>query len=301
MPANLANRFNRLEASYFYDGAQALLGAQRDRFLQNYKFQLEPASDDRPFHFHFVKWSSFAELLELRHRGGSALLETGYLTLVITLLLGLMLSLLLILLPLLFVKRDISPTTIYFSRFRVLAYFSALGLGFLLIEIAFLQKFILLLQHPLYAAAVVLASFLIAAGMGSAFAQGFAGKLHSRRVTAYAVLFIILIGSAYLLLLGPLLQLAGGWPLLARIPLSIALITPLGFCMGIPFPLGLSAISIGPTTLTPWAWGINGCASVIGAILASLLAIHFGFNLVVLVAMTCYLIAAVSYPTTRGD
>ena len=67
------------------------------------------------------------------------------------------------------------------------------------------------------------------------------------------------------------------------------------------FPLGLSAIRIGPTVLTPWAWGINGCASVVSAVLASLLAIHFGFNLVILVALTCYLAAIFSYPVTKAD
>jgi hypothetical protein len=158
-----------------------------------------------------------------------------------------------------------------------------------------------LLHHPLYAAAVVLASFLIAAGIGSAFAQNFAGSLRSRRVTTYAMLTIIVFGSAYLFLLGPLMQSAGGWPLFARILISIALIAPLGFCMGMPFPLGLSAIRIGPTVLTPWAWGINGCASVVSAVLASLLAIHFGFNLVILVALTCYLAAIFSYPVTKAD
>lgn len=72
--------------------------------------------------------------------------------------------------------------------------------------------------------------------------------------------------------------------------------------MGMPFPLGLTSISIGAVSLTPWAWGINGCASVVSAVLASLLAIHFGFNLVILIAMTCYLVAAASYPmATSGE
>ena len=304
MPPSQANRYNRLASAYFYEGAQALLGAERDQFLQDYKFSLHPASDDRPFHFHFVKWRTLGELLELRQRGGSALLETGYLTLVITLLLALALSLLLILLPLFLVNRnpESAATSIGFGKLRVLGYFGALGLGFLLIEISFLQKFILLLHHPLYAAAVVLSSFLVAAGLGSAFAQRFAGTLRAQRINAYAVLGIILLGSAYLLLLGPLLQWAGGWSLAARMLLSIILIAPLGFCMGMPFPLGLASISIGAAPLTPWAWGINGCASVVSAVLASLLAIHFGFNLVILIAMTCYLVAAASYPmATSGE
>ena len=299
MPATEANRFNRLESAYFFDGVQALLGADRDQFLQDYKFRLEPASDDQPFHHHFVKWHTLAELFELRHQGGSALLETGYLTLLVTLPVCLVLSLVLILLPIVFARQDESSTVLSFSRYRVLTYFAALGLGFLLIEIAFLQKFILLLHHPLYAAAVVLASFLIAAGMGSAFAQGYTGTLRAKRVTRYAVLIIIVFGCAYVVLLEPLMQQAGAWPLSTRVLVSIALITPLGFCMGMPFPIGLSAIGTGPAILTPWAWGINGCASVISAILASLLAIHFGFNLVILIALACYAVALVSYPVAR--
>ena len=301
MPANEANRYNRLEASYFYDGARALLGVQRDRFLQSYKFNLEPATDDRPFHFHFVKWSSLAELIELRHRGGGALLETGYLTLVVTFVLTLLLSIMLILLPLVFMRRDTFRIVKSSGTIKVLGYFFALGLGFLLIEIAFLQKFILLLHHPIYAAAVVLGSFLLAAGVGSAYAQRFAGELLARKVAVKAVAVIIMLSLVYLALLGSLMQSAGGWPLVARILLSIALIAPLGFCMGMPFPLGLSALATGPPSLTPWAWGINGCASVMSAVLATLLAIHFGFNAVILLALACYFAAAVSFPELIFD
>ena len=301
MPANQANRYNRLEAPYFYDGARALLGKQRDRFLQDYKFDLEPATDDRPFHSHFVKWGSLLELIELRHRGGSALLETGYLTLVVTLVVTLVLSILLILLPLIFIRRHGSLTIGCSSTARVLGYFFALGMGFLLLEIAFLQKFILLLHHPIYAASVVLGSFLVAAGAGSGYAQRFAGQLRSKKVTTTAVAVILALGLVSLALLGSLMQSAGSWPLVARILLSIALITPLGFCMGMPFPLGLSMLATGPKSMTAWAWGINGCASVISAVLATLLAIHFGFNAVILLALVCYFAAAASFPELASD
>jgi hypothetical protein len=187
------------------------------------------------------------------------------------------------------------------STVKVLGYFFALGLGFLLIEIAFLQKFILLLHHPIYAASVVLGSFLVAAGAGSGYAQRFAGQPRSKKVTANAVAVIIVLGMAYLALLGPLMQSAGSWPLVSRILLSIVLIAPLGFCMGMPFPLGLSALATSPPSLTPWAWGINGCASVISAILATLLAIHFGFNAVILLALVCYFAAAISFPELKSD
>jgi len=301
MPAHEANRYNQLEASYFYDATRALLGKQRDQFLQDYKFNLEPATDDRPFHSHFVKWSSLSELIGLRHRGGGALLETGYLTLVITLVLALLFSILLILLPLFFIRRETSRMLRYSSSLKILSYFFSLGLGFLLMEIAFLQKFILLLHHPIYAASVVLASFLVAAGAGSAYAQRFAGQIRSKKVNATAVALIITLGLIYLVLLEPLMQSAGSWQLGLKILLSIALITPLGFCMGMPFPMGLSALATSPSSLTAWAWGINGCASVISAILATLLAVHFGFNAVILLALAFYFAAAASFPDIKSD
>ena len=296
MAADEANRYNRLDAAYFYTATHALLGEQREAFMERYKFDLRPASDDRPFHSNFVKWRELGDLLALRQRGGAGLLETGYLTLLATLALALLLGLLLILLPLALDRRPATGVAADFAAVRVLAYFGALGLGFLMIEIAFVQKFILLLQHPVYAAAVVLASFLLAAGAGSACAQRFSGQRHARRVVVLAVLGILLLCGLYLLILDALTGAAGGWPLAARCMLAAVLIAPLGFCMGMPFPLGLAAISVGAPRLTPWAWGINGCASVVSAVLATLLAIHFGFSRVILVALGCYALAAVCFP-----
>jgi hypothetical protein len=97
------------------------------------------------------------------------------------------------------------------------------------------------------------------------------------------------------------MQFAGSWQLGIKILLSITLIAPLGFCMGVPFPLGLSALATGPPSLTAWAWGINGCASVISAILATLLAIHFGFTAVILLALASYFAAAASFPELTSD
>jgi hypothetical protein len=81
----------------------------------------------------------------------------------------------------------------------------------------------------------------------------------------------------------------------ARIVLSLALIAPLGFFMGMPFPLGLTRVSAQAPALVPWAWGVSGCFSVISAILATVLAIHFGFTVVVLLAAIFYLAAAVIF------
>ena len=103
-------------------------------------------------------------------------------------------------------------------------------------------------------------------------------------------------GLLYLLALGPLfselVSLHIGW----RVLVSVLLIAPLAFCMGMPFPLGMARLAASAPGLGPWAWGINGCASVLSAILAALLAIQFGFMAVVLVALLLYCVAALSYP-----
>jgi hypothetical protein len=81
-----------------------------------------------------------------------------------------------------------------------------------------------------------------------------------------------------------------------KIMISIGLIAPLAFAMGMPFPLGLARVVAGHTRLlVPWAWGVNACASVVAAIVATLLAIHVGFGAVVLVAVLLYALAAAAY------
>ncbi len=300
MPRALANRHNRLDSAAFHDGIAALLGPERDDFIDAYKFELRPATDDRPFHFHHARLGTLVELLRLRDSGGGGLLETGYLTLLVALALAVVLSVGLILAPLFALPRPAQATPAIGTR-RVLPYFTAIGLGFLLLEITFLQKYVLLLQHPVVAAATVLASFLIGAGLGSAFAQRHAGKRHAHRVLRFAVAAIVLLGGGYLLLFDGLLAALAASPPGWRLLLGVTLILPLAFCLGLPFPLGLAALGDGPPALVPWAWGINGCASVAGAILATLLAIDFGFDAVIAIALGCYALAAATFPRTKDD
>ncbi len=294
------NRWNRLERPYFLEGATALLGAGRDDFLAGYKFDIAPTRDDRPYFFDFFKWRSLPEILALRLQGGAALLEWGYPILFATLLQAAVLSLLLILLPLGLGRLAAGKGV---RRGRLAAYIAALGLAFLFIEIAFIQRFILFLSHPLYAVAVVLAGFLVFAGLGSGLAPRFAdwlagprtrwpAWLAGRTAVEWAVLGIGLIALAYLLILPPLFDWLMPLPDWAKVLLALALIAPLAFWMGMPFPLGLARVSENQPSFVPWAWGINGCTSVLSAILATILAIHFGFAAVVVIAVLLYLAAA---------
>lgn len=281
MPPAEANSFNRLDRPYLYEGIASLLGADAQGFIDRYKFRLTPATDDRPYFFHFFKWRALPEILSLRKRGGASLLEWGYPVLIATLLQAALAGSILILLPLARFRPSAGATG------RMGSYFFLLGLAFLFIEMAFIQKFILFLGHPLYSVAVVLAGFLVFAGFGSAF-TGRATGTDVRPIVRTAVMAIIAVALLYIFLLPVLFEKLMGLGAVHRIMISIALIAPLAFFMGMPFPLGLKRIARLEPGFIPWAWGINGFASVISAVLATLLAIHAGFTVVLLTALVFY-------------
>ena len=282
------NRYNVLAEPYFFQGAQVLLSDEAATYLQNYKFNLQPASDDQPYFFHFFKWGALNEILALRGQGGMPLLEWGYLILIATLIQALIASVVLILLPLLLSRRLLNKKTKNISHSRISGYFIALGLAFLFIEIAFIQKFILFLHHPLYATAMVLASFLLFAGLGSAWSQRYANPQSDKNGVKGAVTGIISVGLLYLLALGPLFSMLNWLPIFVKVIISVLLIAPLAFCMGMPFPLGMARLGKAAPAFIPWVWGVNGCASVLSAVIATILAIHFGFTVVVISALMLY-------------
>jgi hypothetical protein len=271
MTAADADRYNILDRPWFYEGATALLGPERDAFVADYKFDIAPAVDDRPYFFHFFRWRALPELLRLKDQGGLPLLEWGYPLLVATLLQAIVASAALILLPLWLLGRRDRARSREAHRWRVAVYFTAIGLAFMLVEIAFIQKFGLLLGHPLYAIAVVLFAFLLSAGLGSRFAERLLPA--GLRITL-PVLAIAAVSGLYASLLLPvLLPVVAALPDAARIAIGVALILPLGFAMGMPFPAGLARVAASAERLVPWAWGVNACASVIGAIAATLAAV----------------------------
>jgi SAM-dependent methyltransferase len=286
--AGEANRYNQLQQAWYFNAARELLGTEREQFFDNYKFNIRPATDNRPYFFHFLKWRTLPEILTLRGQGGLPLLEQGYLILVVTLAQAALASLALILLPLWLGKSKAEEGS--GGRWQVVVYFLTIGFAFMLIEIAFIQKFILFLSHPLYAVAVVLSAFLVFAGLGSAMSERLSAPV-SRPVTG-----IVVISLVYLFLLPPLFRWLMPLHDINKILLSTVLIAPLAFLMGMPFPLGLSRVARHSAALIPWAWGINGCASVLSAIFATILAIHAGFIAVVLLAVVLYMLAAMTLP-----
>lgn len=288
--------YNQLAQPWFQAGTQALLSERRDQYLAEYKFNIQPATDDRPYFHHFTKWSSLPEIFRLRDRGGMSLIEWGYLVLVMTSLVATALSVILIALPLLVLPRSPGDEKKVISKLKVMLYFLSIGIAFLFLEIAIMQKFILFLHHPLYSFAVTLASFLVFAGLGSYLTSGLSRICSRRTVLLGAVTAIVLIGLSYILILDSLFMWLSSIPLLLKILLTVLLVAPMALFMGMPFPLALSSLADHAQGLIPWAWGINGCASVISASLATLLAIHIGFSAVIVVALLLYAGVVFVYP-----
>lgn len=297
MPSGKANRFNVLAEPYLYDGAVALLAAGRDDYLARYKFFLEPATDDRPFFTRFFRWRTLPELLRLRGGGGTPLIQWGYLILVATLAQAVVAALLLVLAPVAVLRAGALRRR---GTGRVGLYFVALGLAFLFVEIVLIQKLTLFLGHPIYAVAVVLGTFLIFAGLGSGASERLVDRL-GRGAPARGVLpawtlpalTAAVLAAAWAVLLpalGPLARL----PDPARFGLAVLLIAPLAFTMGMPFPLGLARVAARHADWAPWAWAVNGCASVVSPLLATLLAVHAGFTAVLLGAAGLYALAALT-------
>ena len=291
-----ANRHNRLAQPEFYRGAAAILGPDPEGYAARYKFALTPATDDRPFFFHTLKWSTLPELLALRAQGGLPLIEWGFVILVATLVQAFVAAALLILAPLLALRRPREQTTETPARWRVVLFFASLGLAFLFIEIAFMQRFAVFLGHPLYAIAVVLAGLLVFAGLGAGAIDRLARLAGRWPPLAIVAAGIIAVGGAYLGLLPYVFEAAQGWPTAARLAVALALLGPIGFFIGMPFPLGLKALGARAPTLVPWAWGINACASVVSASLATFIALHVGFTPVLGCALVLYALAAMVPP-----
>lgn len=287
------NRFQRLREPLFNRAARAALAdaATDDRFIS------DPATDERPFIHRATRWSELIDALGSGSGERMAQLDAGLTVAVGTLLLSALLSVLFILAPLRVLGRD--PGAGAALRWRTFTYFTLIGLGFLFIEITWIHRLEPLLDHPLIAASVVLAAFLVGAGMGSLWAQRTSGAA-GRRLLGVAAVGIVLLNLAWLALFPVLQSTLGPQPLALRMLTVTLLLLPLAFLMGMPFPVGLRALSGRAAGLVPWAWGINGCASVISATAVPLLAAEIGLGALILCGALGYVAIPALMPGADG-
>lgn len=276
---NEVNKHNKFPEPIYYNIIIELLKNNED-YYDSYLFNIRPTNDEKPFFFSFFKWNRLTETYNMLDNRWQPLVEGGLL-IPIVMIQALILSIIFILLPVIRVKNNVLK-----NNFRELTYFLLIGLGYMFIEITMIQKFILILGNTIYSISTVLFSLLLSSGLGS---------YHSNDITPGKdkhLKILGLIGGISILfgIFSRRIDLILGLSLPLRAIVSFFIIVPLGFLMGMPFPLGIRQLSKSKREIINWAWAINGCASVIGSILPTMIALFSGFSNVYLLAGFCYLL-----------
>jgi spermidine synthase len=181
----------------------------------------------------------------------------------------------------------------------LLTYFSCLGAGFISIELVFIQKFMHLIGSPLYTYSTVIATMLLSAGLGSAMSERLG--INSRRLWAVPFIGVLLFGTLLVLIYPWAAHLALSLEQWSRILVSFLLIFPLGFFLGMPFPIGVLAIADKPNGAVAWAWGMNGLFTVVGGLGSVLLSLFFGFNAAIYIALSLYALALLIFRPMRDS
>jgi hypothetical protein len=252
------------------------------RFVANYPFDISPTTDDRPFFFRQSFWWHVFPA-EPAIWGFVPIMEYSLILLLVVVGAAVIV---LVYLPLRWLPGSAGTRASWGSG----TFFGALGLGFMALEIAFLQKLGLFLGHPNYALSVVLATLLAASGLGSVLSPRLVAAVGQARFLAYGVSGLTI---ALYFVFKALPHLAG-LPFAARVLVVVALVTPAGVLMGSLFPWGLFALRGTSAAWIPWAWGVNGIFSVLGPLMAIAIAMTWGGNGLLLSAALLYLVAALA-------
>jgi spermidine synthase len=271
------------------DYARLIEAPDRLAFYAQYPLDIRPTTDDRPFFFHTTKLKDQTNVAF----GRAMLFGNGLSALMTLMAISGALVLLFILGPLALTGRGLLG-----SRWLGwLAYFGLLGAGFMLIEVALLQRFVLLLGHPVYSLTVTLFSLLVGGGLGSYLSRRFSDA-GLRRGLLFALAGIVVLAVFGVLALPAIVRAGIAGPLAGRIAGTAVLLIPAGLLMGIPLPAGIRMLSARRAELIPWVWAINGALSVVGATLAVFIAMNWGFSVTLMTGASCYVLAA-AVVTTR--
>ncbi len=272
--------------SYIHHAILQILSGNAEQFFEDWAYDVRPPTDNMPYFQDFFKWSSLELFFETYGSDWFQRLELGYVILLITLVQLAVVAMLLIIAPLL-----IRLPTYMKARHKMptLIYFFSIGMGFMLVEIMFIQIFTRFLGDPIVSVSAIFTSILVFSGIGSMI-QKKIGLLPVHRMR---------IGVAAILISAILLQITSGYVTVlfigsgtvVRYIVTVLMLMPLSFFMGWMFPSGMEQLEEQSETLIPWAWGVNGFASVIAAPTAILLSMSIGFNYVLLIGLGCYILA----------
>jgi hypothetical protein len=269
------------------DYARLILTPDRERFYDAYRADIRPTTDDRPFFFHTTKIRDQFDVAF----GQKMLFGNGLSALMTLLGISTALVVLFVIAPLAVAGRGQPRAPGWFAW---LTYFGALGAGFMLIEVAVLQRFVLLLGHPVYSLTVTLFSLLLGTGLGSAWSRKF-DEVSLRRSGAFAILIIAAVAILFIAAATPVVNWAIPFSRGGRMAVAAAMLVPIGVALGIPMPTGMRLLSARAPQMLAWAWGMNGALSVLGATLAIFIAMNWGFRTTLLTASGVYLFGLTAF------
>jgi hypothetical protein len=270
------------------------------RFAQSYAYNVAPVSDNAPFFFFTLKPGQIFGEAGMQVHGIDWKVNLGVLVLILVLVISLVAVVAFLILPLALQGGG------RHSPLRLL-YFVAVGLGYILVEIACIQRFVLFLGHPTYALTVVIFLLMLSSGAGSLLSRRWLPRTELAWMPVAMVIAALLVDVFFL---PNWLEACVGLGLYSRMAVSALLLAPLGFAMGMPFPTGLRALAAGPVVDVPsgateednaveWAWAMNAAASVLGSVLAMVIAIQFGLTVTLACGAAAYLLALLLLPTLR--
>jgi len=278
--------YRTLDTPYAY----YLTAEEARAFEAAYPFNIYPVSDDHPFYYNYFKWD---RLLEGGARSGnlSSRMPVGNIILLTMLIFTLIAAVLFVVVPLARYQRTGLKTP---HAGKMLTYFSALGAAYMFVQIVLIQRFTLFIGYPTLAITTTIFSMLCFSACGSLAAQ-YLLKSHFRLQPAILTVsaFIVL----YVLVLPPIFRALMGLDDTLRVVVSVLLIAPLAFVMGMPFPTGIRQVGRNAPDLVPWAWGMNGIFSVLGSTLVIIVSMFSSFTVSLFVAAVVYGIAAAVAPS----
>jgi spermidine synthase len=258
-------------------------------FARSYAYNVAPVDDNSPFFFFTLKASQILNQKGLHH-GVDWKVNLGVMVLLLVLVISVLAVFAFLVLPLALRRGQTRQSA------APLLYFVAVGLGYILVEIAFIQRFVLFLGHPTYALTVVIFLLMLSSGAGSLFSRIWIPKAEMGWVPLILVVATLL---AYMFFLPSRLVALVGMDFGFRLFVSGVLLIPLGFVMGMPFPTGLRALASAPDNAVEWAWAMNAAASVLGSVMAMVIAIQFGLTVTLACGAAAYVIALLTVPLLR--
>ncbi len=273
---------------FYYYTVDWLLSGKADQLYSQYLFNILPVTDNQPYYTGYVKPSTIPLVLNNINDLSE---EWGYILEVGTFLLSVVFGAFVILIPLVgrwrnvFISQNVTA--------RVIVYYAALGIGYIAVEIFLIQRLVFFLANPIFSSTAVLTAMLSISGFGALVAGSYRGD--RRRLIIFAVIGIVLTMIGYIALLPAVTDTLLGWPLIPKIWLSVIIVAPGAFFLGIPFPTGLTELTKHKSGLLPWAWGMNGAFSVSGTSLARLVSISWGFSAVLMGVIILYLLAFLTF------